>query len=155
MAPLNQGVWFCSLLRSRNNVGTMETKAFRTICGLLAALALLNGSRMVLDPIGWFASIPDLALTGAANGHLIRDVGTAYLASAAGLAFAVWRPSAATGALAVATVFMAGHGVLHLVEIVEGCAAAPGGTAIDWMGVILPGALTAGLCGWNLRLRTV
>lgn len=115
---------------------------------------MLNGGRMVLDPIGWFASIPDLAVTGAANGHLIRDVGTAYLASAAGLALALWRPSAATGALLVATIFMAGHGILHLVEIAEGCAAAPGGTATDWAGVILPGVLTAGLCGWSLRFRT-
>ncbi|MBO6635912.1 hypothetical protein [Parvibaculum sp.] len=119
----------------------------------MAAFALLNGGRMVLDPVGWFASIPDLAVTGAANGHLIRDVGTAYLASATGLAFAIWRPAQAMGVLLVAAIFMAGHGIGHLVDIAEGCAAAPGGTATDWLGVIVPGAITAALCGWSLRFR--
>jgi hypothetical protein len=131
----------------------MEMTAFRGICGLVAAFALLNGGRMVLDPVGWFASIPDLAVTGAANGHLIRDVGTAYLASATGLAFAIWRPAQAMGVLLVAAIFMAGHGIGHLVDIAEGCAAAPGGTATDWLGVIVPGAITAALCGWSLRFR--
>lgn len=131
----------------------MGLAVFRGICGLVAALALLNGGRMVLDPIGWFASIPDLAVTGAANGHLIRDVGTAYLASAAGLAYAIWRPAQAAGALAVAATFMAGHGIGHLVDIAGGCAAAPGGTVTDWLGVIFPGAVTVALCGWSLRFR--
>lgn len=131
----------------------MEMRAFRGICGLVAAFALLNGGRMVLDPIGWFASIPDLAVTGAANGHLIRDVGTAYLASAAALIFALWRPAHAMGALLVSAIFMAGHGIGHIVDIAEGCAAAPGGTATDWFGVIVPGAITTALCAWSFRFR--
>ena len=131
----------------------MELAAFRGVCGLLAAFALLNGGRMVLDPIGWFTSIPDLAVTGAANGHLIRDVGTAYLASAAGLACAIWRPAQGAGVLAVAATFMAGHGIGHLVDIAEGCADAPGGTVTDWLGVIFPGVVTAAPFGWSLRFR--
>lgn len=131
----------------------MERNIFRAVCALLAAFTLLNGARMVADPIGWFASIPDLAVTGAANGHLIRDVGTAYLASAIGLAFAVWRPGLATPLLLAPALFMAGHGAGHLVDIAGGCAAAPAGTMTDWLGVILPGLAVAGLCGWALRFR--
>ncbi|PKQ03307.1 MAG: hypothetical protein CVT72_15195, partial [Alphaproteobacteria bacterium HGW-Alphaproteobacteria-11] len=70
----------------------MEQTVFRILAALLGVFALLNGGRMVADPIGWFASIPDLALTGAANAHLIRDVGAAYLASAAGLGAAAFWP---------------------------------------------------------------
>lgn len=132
----------------------MERNIFRALCALLAAFALLNGARMVADPIGWFASIPDLAVTGAANGHLIRDVGTAYLASAIGLAFAAWRPGLAAPLLLAPAVFMVGHGAGHLVDIAGGCAAAPGGTMTDWLGVILPGLAVAGLCGWALRFSS-
>ncbi|MBX3446475.1 MAG: hypothetical protein KF765_06960 [Parvibaculaceae bacterium] len=131
----------------------MEQRLFRLLCALLAAFAAANGARMALDPLGWFASIPELALTGAANPHFIRDVGTAYLASAAGLALAAFRPAAGFGALLVAAIFMAGHGIGHLVDIAEGCAARPGGTALDWFGVIVPGAITAALCLWSLRFR--
>lgn len=133
----------------------MEWLVFRLLAGLLALFSLLNGIRMVVDPIGWFASIPDLALTGAANGHLIRDVGTAYLASAAGLGVAAFRPRFASAALLAPAIFMAGHGLGHLVDIAEGCAAAPVGTATDWLGVILPGFLTAALCVWGLRFRNL
>lgn len=131
----------------------MERTIFRTVCGLLTVFALANAIRMMLDPLGWFAAIPELALTGAANAHFIRDIGTAYLASAAGLALAAWRPTGSVGALLVTTIFMAGHAVGHLVDIAEGCAAAPGGTPADWLGVILPGTVTAGLCGWSFRFR--
>lgn len=131
----------------------MQQRLFRLSCVLLAAFAAANGARMVLDPLGWFASIPELGLTGAANAHFIRDVGTAYLAAAAGLAFAAFRPAQGFGALLVAAIFMTGHGIGHLVDIADGCAARPGGTATDWLGVILPGAITAALCLWSLRLR--
>lgn len=129
-------------------------KIFRLLSVLFALFAALNGARMVLDPLGWFASIPELGLTGAANGHFIRDVGTAYLASAAGFALAAFRPSQGFPALLVVAIFMAGHGVGHLADIAGGCAAAPGGTTTDWFGVILPGALTAALCLWSLRFRS-
>ncbi|MBX3506177.1 MAG: hypothetical protein KF895_11920 [Parvibaculum sp.] len=131
----------------------MEQRLFRLLCALLAAFAAANGARMALDPLGWFASMPELALTGAANPHFIRDVGTAYLASAAGLALAAFRPAAGFGALLVAAIFMAGHGIGHLLDIAGGCAARPGGTALDWFGVIVPGAITAALCLWSLRFR--
>lgn len=131
----------------------MERHSFRLLCASLAAFAAANGARMALDPLGWFASIPELGLTGAANPHFIRDVGTAYLAAAAGLALAAFRPAQGFGALLVAAIFMGGHGLGHLVDIAEGCAARPGGTATDWFGVILPGALTAALCLWSLRFR--
>jgi hypothetical protein len=131
----------------------MEQTAFRVLAALLALFAALNGARMVADPIGWFASIPDLALTGAANAHLIRDVGVAYLASAAGLGAAAFWPRVAAPLLLAPAIFMGGHALTHLADIAAGCAAAPGGTATDWLGVILPGALTGLLCVWGLRFR--
>ena len=131
----------------------MEQRLFRLSCVLLAAFAAANGARMALDPLGWFASIPELGLTGAANGHFIRDVGTAYLAAATSLALAAFRPAQGFGGLLVAAVFMGGHGIGHLVDIAEGCAARPGGTPLDWFGVILPGACTAALCLWSRRFR--
>lgn len=131
----------------------MEQRLFRLSCVLLSAFAAANGARMVFDPLGWFASIPELGLTGAANAHFIRDVGTAYLAAATGLAFAAFRPAQGSGALLVAAIFMTGHGIGHLVDIAEGCAARPGGTALDWFGVILPGAIAAALCVWSFRFK--
>lgn len=131
----------------------MERYSFRFLCALLAAFAAANGARMALDPLGWFASIPELGLTGAANAHFIRDVGTAYLAAAMGLALAVFRPAQGFGVLLVAAIFMTGHGIGHLVDIAQGCAARRGGTALDWFGVILPGAITAALCIWSFRFK--
>ena len=154
MAPVFVAAWFCLWGLLPSYAGRMERNIFRAICALLAIFTLLNGARMVVDPLGWFASIPDLAVTGAANGHLIRDVGTAYLASAIGLAFAAWRPGRAAPLLFAPAIFMVGHGAGHLVDIAGGCAAAPAGTMTDWLGVILPGLVVAGLCGWALRFRS-
>lgn len=130
----------------------METNVFRGLSGLVGLAALLNGLLMLADPLGWFAGIPDLAATGLPNPHLIRDVGVAYVATACGLGVAAWRPHLALPALAPATVFMLGHGLTHIADILAGRAAAPCGTATDWLAVVTPGVLTLGLVLWSLRV---
>ncbi|MEQ8281738.1 MAG: hypothetical protein RIC04_03115 [Parvibaculum sp.] len=67
-------------------------------------------------------------------------------------ASAVW-PRLTAPLLLAPAIFMGGHALAHLADIAAGCAAAPGGTATDWLGVILPGALTVALCIRGLRLR--
>ncbi len=95
-------------------------------------------------------------MTGAANGHLIRDVGTAYLrfAQCGRRRCAIWRHERRRRASAAGDHLMRGaRRSAYLVDIAEGCAAAPGGTVTDWLGVIFPGVVTAALCGWSLRFR--
>ena len=54
------GDWLCRARRARPGLPAMEQTVFRLLAALLGLFALLNGGRMVADPIGWFASIPIL-----------------------------------------------------------------------------------------------
>jgi len=44
-----------------------------------------------------------------------------------------------------------GHALAHIADIPAGCAAAPGGTATDWLAVVTPSVLTLGIALWSLR----
>ena len=57
----------------------------RTILFILAAWHDANGVLMLFAPEAWYAFVPDVTETGPANLHFIRDIGLAFVASAAGL----------------------------------------------------------------------
>jgi hypothetical protein len=98
---------------------------------LLAAALAANGLAMLLDPPAWYAAIPGVAYTGPLNTHFVRDIGCAYLASAAGLAWRAWRPAQGAPAALLGAGFLLLHAAVHL------------------------GETLAGLCGWSALLRDV
>lgn len=111
----------------------------RTILFILAAWHGANGIFMLVAPEAWYAFVPDVGETGPANLHFIRDIGLAFVASAAGLVAATRAEQPAIALLAPA-IFLGGHAGLHLVEfLAHGATAA---TALrDTLPILVPGFL--------------
>lgn len=86
---------------------------------LLIALAIyqgVNGAVMLAAPEFWYAVAPGADHTGPINIHFIRDIGLAFLAAAAALFVAAQTRNRAL--LLPALVFLGGHALLHLVEMI-------------------------------------
>lgn len=117
----------------------------RTILFILAAWHGANGVLMLFAPEAWYAFVPDVTETGPANLHFIRDIGLAFVASAAGLVAATRAEQPSTALLAPA-IFLGGHAGLHLVEFFAHGATAT--TALrDTALILVPGFLPLALLG--------
>lgn len=88
----------------------------RTILFILAAWHGASGIFMLVAPEAWYAFVPDVTETGPANLHFIRDIGLAFIASAACLVAAARAETPGVLLLAPA-IFLGGHAGLHLVEM--------------------------------------
>ncbi len=91
-------------------------RARAAACWLAAALFAGNGLFMLADPIGWWAVTPGAAESGVMNGHFVRDVGLAFIASGTAAVIGALRPTAGFWAMLSASVFVVGHGLLHVAE---------------------------------------
>ena len=73
-----------------------------------------NGLYMLLDPMGWYTTVPGVTMTGPANIHFISDIALAFIVSGAGLSMGYRNGTkAATLALAGAT-WPTLHALLHI-----------------------------------------
>lgn len=92
---------------------------------LLAALfALGNGLKMLVDPLGWYEMIGTVKATGPANGHFIRDIGLAFLLSAALLGYGGANLALRWGAALAGAGWLLAHGLLHVWEVLAGICSA-------------------------------
>jgi alkylhydroperoxidase family enzyme len=87
---------------------------------LAGVIALANGLFMLWDPFGWYQALETVKFTGPPNQHFIRDIGLAYVASAAMLLFGAVRPSMRWLAIAAGGMWLAFHGGLHIWEVLTG-----------------------------------
>ena len=78
-----------------------------------------NGLIMLGVPDAWYAAVPEVAETGPANPHFIRDIGAAYIVCGAALAWFAVNAAARAAALAAAA-FLALHAVVHLWDAAAG-----------------------------------
>lgn len=100
-----------------------------------------NGLWMLAHAFHWFWNIPAaLPDTGVPNGHLIRDVGLAYIVFGAALAWSTFRLAERRAVYLCATAFVLGHALVHVAEILLG-ALPPSHWLIDLPLVLLPGVL--------------
>jgi hypothetical protein len=107
----------------------------RFLSAFLGVYYGVNGLVMLSAPVFWYQTVPGVTATGPFNGHFVRDVGVAFMASASAFAVAAMRGRYGI-ALRSAAVFLAGHAVLHLPDL------APGGgfAAIrDAIMIVVPG----------------
>lgn len=103
---------------------------------------------MLIDPAGWFVTVPGVTHTGPYNPHLVRDVGIAYLTVAGGFAVAAYWVRAAFPVLLVVTIWFVGHAAVHVADIFTG--ALPLSHILgDLPGVFLPAMLLVGLVFWT------
>jgi len=94
----------------------------QVVIALVALACVGNGLVIMLKPMGWYEALPSVKATGAANHHLIVDVGLAYLSSGLLLAYGAWSPSIRSGALTAGILWLAAHGASHLIEFLTGAA---------------------------------
>jgi hypothetical protein len=87
---------------------------------ILPVLLGANGLVMLLAPGQWYPAVPGATETGPLNVHFVRDIGAAYLASAAGLGWWAARRPGGVAAVIPAAVFLGLHMLVHLVESLTG-----------------------------------
>ncbi len=106
----------------------------------IAGLAMIaNGIWMVARAIEWFFNIPaDMPATGEPNGHLIRDVGIAYIVFGIALNWCALQLKSRRCMLLMVALFMIAHALGHAVEILMGALPASHWW-IDFPFVFLPG----------------
>ncbi|MEQ1547722.1 MAG: hypothetical protein ABL918_03625 [Chakrabartia sp.] len=113
------------------------------LIALGAVVALLNGGFMLWDPYGWYQAVPTVKFTGPPNQHFMRDIGIAFLTSGGMAAYAAFNPSGRWLAAFAGSMFLAGHGALHVWEVMTGICA----TNIFWRDA--PGVLGMPLLVWT------
>ena len=116
-----------------------------TLLGI-ALVAAGNAAWMLAHALSWFAWIPGVADTGAPNAHFIRDVGIAFAVAAGGLVWVAPNPQRGYPVLAGITLFVVGHALGHVVEILT--AALPADHWwVDFPLVFAP-AIALGVIAW-------
>jgi hypothetical protein len=122
----------------------------RMLSGLLALILGANGLAMLFASLWWYGAVPGVTATGPFNPHLVRDVGAAYVATAAALALFAARPRQAASVLIPAALFLTLHSAIHVFDAV--CGVRPlADTARDFAGVHLPTLITLGLALFAAR----
>jgi len=120
--------------------------ALRIFYGLMAVVSILNGLMMLFRAEYWFHEmIPGVTNTGPFNSHFVMDVGIAFLTCGIGLAWAAFNIARAREVHWGVTLFISGHAIFHVVEILRG-ALPPAHWRHDLLGVFIPGAILLILC---------
>lgn len=96
------------------------TRYFKLFLNILATISLANGLWMMAHAWSWFEWIPGVSDTGTANAHFIHDVGIAFAVCAIGLYWSARHLDIARPVYLGITLFIAGHALGHVVEIITG-----------------------------------
>ncbi|CAM5562193.1 hypothetical protein MAUB1S_09423 [Mycolicibacterium aubagnense] len=113
----------------------------RTLLILIGLYQSANGIFMLAAPLLWYAAIPGVTETGPANPHFIRDIGLAFIAAGAGLLIGALKQD--RRAILIASIFLGGHALLHLAELLHGTT--PTDALRDIALIALPGLLPLAL----------
>lgn len=108
--------------------------AVRVLLLVLGLFHIANGLFMLAAPADWYAAVPGVTLSGPFNRHFILDIGMAFLASGAGLAWGMRAGRSAAVIACAGAVWPALHALIH----VEGWAMhgiAPGTATSELIGV--------------------
>ena len=101
---------------------------------------------MLVDASYWFNElVPGVPNTGPANPHFVRDVGIAFATCGVGFGWAATHLAQAREIHWGITIFMGGHGLLHVIEIISGILPAEHWRH-DLLGVFIPSAVLITLC---------
>jgi len=88
--------------------------AVRVLLLILGLSHIANGLFMLVSPAEWYATVPGVMLTGPFNQHFILDIGMAFIASGAGLAFGMRVGRTAAVFACAGAVWPALHALIHV-----------------------------------------
>ena len=113
----------------------------RIVSAILALPMGANGLAMLFAGLWWYGVVPGVTATGPFNPHFVRDIGAAYLVTAAALGAFAWRPREAWPALVGAAGFLTLHAGVHVFD--AACGTRPlADVTRDFAGVYLPALIT-------------
>ncbi len=122
-----------------------ERQIFKLFLQLAGIAMIGNGLWMVVGALEWFFNIPaDMPATGDPNGHLIRDVGFAYIVFGCALNWCALQLQSRRPVFLMVSFFMVAHALGHLVEILLGLLPASHWW-LDFPLVFLPGLVFGAL----------
>lgn len=111
----------------------------RLVLILIGLYQAANGIAMLAAPDFWYVTVPGVTETGPINVHFIRDIGLAFLAAGAALLMTA-RLGISAALILPASVFLGGHALLHVAEML-----AYGTSAFaalrDFVLIVIPGLL--------------
>lgn len=111
----------------------------RLVLILLGIYQAANGIVMLAAPDFWYVTVPGVTDTGPINMHFIRDIGLAFLAAGTALLMTA-RLGISTALILPASVFLGGHALLHVAEmLVHGTSATA--ALRDIVLIVIPGLL--------------
>lgn len=118
--------------------------ALAVLCGIGAAA---NGLFMLLSPERWYLTLPGVTTTGPFNQHFVRDIGLTFLLI--GTSFLAGAASSRHRVIlwAVPTLWLCGHALFHLWEVVAGISA-HSAVARDFAAVMVPPVIGVVLTVW-------
>jgi hypothetical protein len=114
--------------------------------------AMFNGLFMLAAPQHWYASVPGVTTTGPFNQHFVRDIGLIYLLAGASFLTGAARPRYRTALWAVPTVWLSGHALFHIWEVIVGISG-HSAMARDFPAVTLPALIGLALTAWASKSR--
>ena len=132
------------------SIHPVQRSASRAKRGVLSLAALLSGgvgAWMLIDPAGWYVTVPGVGHTGAFNYHFVRDIGVGFVTAAGAYAIAARRLAAAYPLLLVGCIWFIGHALTHVQDISTGDL--PLSHAVsDIPGIFVPAVLAVALAMW-------
>jgi len=124
----------------------------RLLLALLGAAQATNGLAMLAAPVGWYAAMPGVAMTGPLNSHFVRDIGLIFLASGAALMLGARKGRDAAVLAAAGAAWPAMHGLFHVYEwIAHGFPAVPATAVTEAVGVVLVAAFGGALAWFRMK----
>lgn len=127
-------------------LNTPRVMLLRLFYTLIGALSVLNALIMLFAPVYWYGElIEGVKNTGPMNLHFIRDIGLAFLACGLGSLWIALRLRESRALHFGITIFIGGHGVFHVLEILRGSLPHEH-WRLDAVGVLIPAAILLILC---------
>ena len=118
----------------------------RIVATTLAVVLGANGVVMLVAGSWWYGLVPGVTATGPFNPHFVMDIGAAYLVVAGALAWWLFRPGPAHGAVVAAAAFLGLHALIHIADALMGGHAAAD-LVRDSISIFLP-ALAGAWIAW-------
>ena len=122
-----------------------KQQILRNVLHFVGAVMMANGIWMVSRAIQWFFHIPvDMPATGEPNGHLIRDIGFAYIVFGFALSWFAVQLESRRAVFLMVSFFMVVHALGHAIEILIGLLPTSHWW-IDFPLILFPGVLLGAL----------
>ncbi len=132
----------------------MKRLIIKSSYNVLGSISVGNGLWMMLSSSSWFKHMPvDAEDTGELNPHFVHDVGLVYLLIGVGAFWCAQKPRQSFEIHMAITLFMSGHALIHMIEILFGYLPASH-WLIDFPLITFPALLLISLTPFSIKSKS-